>query len=111
MSLARIVGLLRETQELDRQIQVKRSEGMMTLVQELEARRRKTAEQLPSTYLQIYQRIAAARGGTGFVEVQGAHCSGCFMNLPPQFLNSLRRGAEIGVCPSCGRLLGTTEKT
>lgn len=68
-------------------------------------RRENMAESLDGDLLRKYEQIFARRGGLAVVEVRNAACSGCHMNLPPQFFNELQRATDIRLCPNCHRIL------
>lgn len=52
-----------------------------------------------------YEMIKIRRNGIAIVAVRKGICSGCNMNLPPQFYNELKRSDQILCCPNCNRLL------
>mgnify|MGYP000483549911 CR=1 FL=1 len=55
--------------------------------------------------LEEYERIAAKKGASALAPVVGESCQGCFMQLPPQFVHSLRGSRKTVRCPSCSRIL------
>lgn len=52
-----------------------------------------------------YERILNSREGLAVVPVIGNVCGGCFMNLPPQMVNEIRKQKEIIACEICTRIL------
>jgi len=32
-------------------------------------------------------------------------CTGCYMNLTPQFFNEIQRDKDLKVCPNCSRMI------
>ncbi len=57
--------------------------------------------------LSKYNFLKDKRAGLAIVEVKGAVCMGCHMNVPPQLFNELLRNDKIYFCPSCQRLIYT----
>jgi predicted nucleic acid-binding Zn-ribbon protein len=56
---------------------------------------------LRSKYEQIFDR----RGGYAVVAAVDGICTGCRMQIPPQFYNELLKFREIRQCPNCHRIL------
>jgi hypothetical protein len=52
-----------------------------------------------------YERILNSREGLAVVPVLGNVCGGCFMNVPPQLVNEIRKQKEIITCERCTRIL------
>lgn len=66
---------------------------------------------LPEDVRALYKRIAKSRG-KAVCRVVDNTCTGCFANLPHQFLNELKQRNKVLVCSNCGRILvySDTEK-
>jgi len=60
---------------------------------------------LPAGIASVYHRIMQGRPGTAVVPVSGASCGGCFANLPPQFINEIKKMERLITCETCGRIL------
>ena len=60
---------------------------------------------LPPDVISVYNRIMQGRPGTAVVPVSGASCGGCFANLPPQFINEIKKMEKLITCETCGRIL------
>ena len=60
---------------------------------------------IPSDLLSTYDFISKNKQGIAMAEVIGEACSGCFISLPPQLINEIRRGDKIIRCTSCARIL------
>jgi uncharacterized protein len=71
----------------------------------LQSRRSGLAASVDEDLLAEYDRIASKKGASALASVVSSTCQGCFMQLPPQFVNVLRGGRQIVRCPSCSRLL------
>jgi predicted nucleic acid-binding Zn-ribbon protein len=52
-----------------------------------------------------FDRIIRNKAGIGIVPLIKGVCTGCHMILPPQFVNTVRLGAEVNFCPYCSRIL------
>jgi predicted nucleic acid-binding Zn-ribbon protein len=74
-------------------------------VAETSAGRQTIAAQLKGDLIGRYEMIFARRGGTAVVAVTDGICQGCFMNIPPQLSNEIRKNERLNLCPSCHRIL------
>jgi predicted nucleic acid-binding Zn-ribbon protein len=75
---------------------------------ELEALSRQRAEvaaQVSRSILSTYERIRKTRKGIAVAEALEGRCSACQMSLRLQFYQDLRRGDQVMLCESCGRIL------
>ena len=52
-----------------------------------------------------FEKIVKNKEGIGIVTVSKGHCNGCFLVLPPEFINKIREGDSIQYCPNCSRIL------
>jgi uncharacterized protein len=52
-----------------------------------------------------FERIIRNKAGIGIVPLAKGVCTGCHMILPPEFVNTVRLGAEVNFCPYCSRIL------
>jgi uncharacterized protein len=86
-----------KTKETVQQIAAKRAEVL--------ARRSLLAQELPAAQVKRYEKLLAKRKGMAVVKVSGGVCQGCFMVVPPQQFNLVRKGNEICSCPACQRIL------
>jgi hypothetical protein len=77
--------------------------------QELDTLRQQRGEsvaKLPKTSLAAYEKIRKRFStSTVVAEAVNGRCSGCQINLRPQFLQDLRKGDQLMFCESCGRFL------
>ena len=67
--------------------------------------RQSIAAQLNGDLIQRYEMIFSRRGGMAVVAVSDGICQGCFMNIPPQLSNEIRKSERLHLCPSCHRIL------
>ncbi len=73
---------------------------------ELTRRRAALAAGVPATLLKQYEQVRKARRGLGVVPVtEGGTCGGCNVRLPIFVVQKVRKGQGVTRCPSCGRLL------
>jgi predicted nucleic acid-binding Zn-ribbon protein len=121
----RILELMGESEPLD--ANVKKAEVALkeekVVVEEEKARARKrTAEdqgflnthraqrteltaKLPKATVSLYDRIRIKLGGVTIAEVVNSRCQACQITIRPQYLQDLRKGAELMRCEQCGRFL------
>jgi predicted nucleic acid-binding Zn-ribbon protein len=52
-----------------------------------------------------FERIIKSKSGLGIVSLTKGVCTGCYMILPPQFVNTVRIGERVEFCPYCSRIL------
>ncbi|MFH1646062.1 MAG: C4-type zinc ribbon domain-containing protein [Candidatus Omnitrophota bacterium] len=52
-----------------------------------------------------YERLLAGKEGSALVEVVNHSCGGCYMPLPPQVINEVKKMEKIITCENCQRML------
>ena len=57
-----------------------------------------------------YKRLSNIKGGEPFAEVLDNACSGCYMKITLQTINSLMGGKNLVLCPNCKRILFLNEE-
>jgi uncharacterized protein len=67
--------------------------------------RQSIAARLSGDLIGRYEMIFQRRGGTAVVGVTDGICQGCYMNIPPQLTNEIRKNERLNLCPSCHRIL------
>ncbi|MFP4473370.1 MAG: zinc ribbon domain-containing protein [Candidatus Omnitrophota bacterium] len=72
---------------------------------ELEQQRHKFLPDVDKPLLVQYERILQNRGGLAVVAVKDNSCGGCYMNIPPQVVNEIKKHKELIVCDACERIL------
>ena len=70
----------------------------------LKQKKDKYSKDIDPTLLLKFERIVKTKGG-GSVAVKGRVCQGCHMELPVQFVNTIKKGEEVMFCPYCSRVL------
>jgi uncharacterized protein len=71
----------------------------------LRHQRTESVAKLPKPSLLAYEKIRRKWSNTVVAEAVNGRCSGCQINLRPQFLQDLRKGNQLMFCESCGRFL------
>jgi uncharacterized protein len=72
----------------------------------LAQRRAALAADVEASLLRQYEQVRRARRGLGVVPVtDGGTCGGCNVRLPIFVVQKVKKGQGITRCPSCGRLL------
>lgn len=74
-------------------------------VARLEHERKSVVGLLKPQVLSAYDRIRKKWHGAAVAEATDGRCSGCQIVLRPQFFQDLRRGDQLMLCESCGRIL------
>ncbi len=62
------------------------------------------AAKVSPTRLELFKRVAKARGDA-VAEARDEMCVACHVRLRPQMFMEIKRNAEVMQCPSCGRVL------
>jgi len=55
--------------------------------------------------MDLYQRLLNSRKGLAVVGIKNGTCQGCFLALPPQLMQEVRRNDRILTCSHCQRIL------
>lgn len=67
-------------------------------------RRDELLAEIPKDLLSRY-KLVRKRTNLVVVNAKSGACQGCFMSLPPQLFNQVRRGDTLYTCPNCHRIL------
>jgi hypothetical protein len=107
-----------ELQDLDRQVNEaeqslmegrRRNELELAVLRDTVAGRRQTREeavqQLERPAVDLYTRLLNSRKGLAVVGIKNGSCQGCFLALPPQLLQEVRRNDRVLTCSHCQRIL------
>lgn len=68
-------------------------------------KRKKLSAGLKPNILKRYELLLAKKAGIGVVQTINGVCQGCYMSIPPQQFNVIRKGESMNICPSCHRIL------
>ncbi|HBD92652.1 MAG: hypothetical protein A2015_03825 [Spirochaetes bacterium GWF1_31_7] len=75
---------------------------------ELDVIKKKEAEIVPEIgddFRYKFEKIVKNKEGKGIVAITGGYCTGCFLVLPPEYINKVRSNDKIYFCPNCSRTL------
>lgn len=53
----------------------------------------------------LYKKIITEEGGLAVAPVDNEICGGCYMNVMPQLIQTIKKGDTISQCPQCKRIL------
>ena len=67
-------------------------------------KRNKLAKEVRAGMIKRYDKLLQKRNGLAVVQVVDGVCQGCFMAIPPQQFNEIRKGEQIHTCPTCQRI-------
>jgi predicted nucleic acid-binding Zn-ribbon protein len=76
-----------------------------TELKKLQGDEKKITPGLEEDILFKFERIIRNKSGVGIVSLTKGVCTGCYMILPPQFVNTVRLGERVEFCPYCSRIL------
>lgn len=96
----------------EKKILAEKSDEVVKAIELITARKAKVIAQrealapqlLPGTQKR-YAMLRVKRNGSAVVETKNGTCQGCFMAIPPQQYNEVRKGDKINYCPTCQRIL------
>jgi predicted nucleic acid-binding Zn-ribbon protein len=101
----------RQTAEEERKLAESRrqNEAELAVLQKFLAERRQQREeamrQLDRPVLELYRRLLNLRKGLAVVGIKDGACQGCFVTLPPQLIQEVRRNDRVITCSYCHRIL------
>ncbi len=104
MTMDGTIRALTDLSEIDRRLEEKAAlTGAAQAA--LERRRDSLRKSIPAMPLESYDALGRAGRRPALLELRGAHCSGCYLRLPPQVHSRIRRRESLCACPHCHRLL------
>ena len=71
----------------------------------LESQRKHITPGVDAAVLAQYEKILQNKDGLAIVPVANNSCGGCFMNLRPQNINSIKMGQDMYQCEYCSRII------
>ncbi len=71
----------------------------------LESQKKQVLPEVDKNCLIRYEKILTHKNGLAIVPVQGSSCGGCFMNVTPQKINSIKMHDQLTECEMCQRIL------
>jgi predicted nucleic acid-binding Zn-ribbon protein len=74
-------------------------------LEEMKAQRKAFTEPLEDKYYETYMTLLKNAGGLAVTEARDEVCTGCNMNIMPQFFVELKKNDTINKCPQCRRIL------
>jgi predicted nucleic acid-binding Zn-ribbon protein len=86
-------GLLEDKDQLETQLRA------------LKVKRDRMVAEVPWADLSLYDRLRRAKRGVAVAAVVQNTCQGCRVAVPNSVLMQVKHGQEIGICPSCTRIL------
>ena len=72
---------------------------------QLDAQKKRIAEQVSPRILSTYNKILSSCGHLAIVKVENDACQGCFMNVMPQSINRVLMYDKLVTCEACQRIL------
>lgn len=74
-------------------------------VKVLESQKEQLTPEVDRSFLERYEKILKHKGGTAIVPVNGMACGGCYMNITPQMVNSIKLNDDLVTCEICSCIL------
>ena len=95
----------------EKELLAEENEKVATAVKRLNTRRKtvfnkrnKLAKDVQDSVMKRYDKLLKKRNGVAVVQVVDGVCQGCFMAIPPQQFNEIRKGEQMHSCPTCQRI-------
>lgn len=90
----------KETSRIEKEIEKVNSRKIT-----IETKRNDLSAELKQNILKRYNLLLSKKSGNAVVKTIDGVCQGCFMSIPPQQFNMIRKGETMNFCPSCHRIL------
>lgn len=84
-----------------------------TDIAEVERERASLAENLPTDFVSLYEKIRASHSGVGAALLHRGQCGGCRLTIPPQEIQTIKEAPVDAViqCEECRRILVRTSES
>jgi len=96
----------------EKELLAEETEKVEAAIKKLNSRRKtvfnkhkKLTKDIQPSRMKRYDKLLIKRNGLAVVEVIDGVCQGCFMAIPPQQFNEIRKGEQMFSCPTCQRIL------
>jgi predicted nucleic acid-binding Zn-ribbon protein len=96
----------------EKKLLAEKSDEVAKAIELINARKKKVIKQRDGLAPQLhpgtqkrYEMLRVKRDGSAVVATINGTCQGCFMAIPPQQYNEVRKGDKINFCPTCQRIL------
>lgn len=101
------VDLKKQTQHVEAEKKIARDRTALDQRQlsEVSAERKSIVAQIEPGFYATYERIRKKTKNTPIADATDGRCEACRISLRPQLFQDLRRGDQILLCESCGRIL------
>lgn len=87
----------------------RQKEAELATLQHILAEKRHMREEITSrverALLELYLRLLSSRKGLAVAGIKQGACQGCFLNVPPQLVQEVRRNDRVLTCSHCHRIL------
>ena len=80
-------------------------ESIGSTLENILKKRDSVRNRIEAKLLKRFDVIKDRKNGRTVVSVWREVCSGCYMNIPPQMYNELRRNERLMLCPHCGGIM------
>lgn len=71
----------------------------------LENKRKQSVSEIAPQLLSRYERILTGKEGLAIVPISKGSCTGCYMNVPAQQINEIKKHEDLVYCEMCARIL------
>ena len=83
----------------------KRIAAIDTELAQLQAERKKLAQEVDAGALSRYNRLMHSKNDFAVVPIRNGNCGGCHLHIAPQLVHNAKHGDELVSCDYCGRIL------
>lgn len=91
--------------EAEKKLARERTAATKATLESLHGERKQAVAGLSPGVYRKYENIRKHRGGIALAEAVDGRCTACHMAMRLQFFQDLRRGEQVMMCESCGRIM------